>query len=123
MLWIPLMWLLRYKVNVMFNAEIDCMHVRWLLLCFNFKWIYCLLVWLLRYEWTMKFYDFLWMPKTKKVWTPKLIFVACDLYFCNILIFTCMCFDLSLGVSDPQQIACHKFWDVVNIVVMLSNFW
>ena len=115
MLWIPLMWLLRYKVNVM-----DCMHVWWLLLCF--KWIYCLLVWLLRYEWTMKFYYCLWMHKTEKLWTLTLVPMACDLYFCNILIFTCTRFGPSLRVSDPWQIACYKFWDVVNIVIMLLDF-
>ncbi|KAG4403334.1 hypothetical protein GLYMA_01G088650v4 [Glycine max] len=48
--------------------------------------------------------------------------MACDLYFGNILIFTCAHFGLSLGVSDPQQIACYKFWDVVNTIVMLPNF-
>ena len=101
MLWIPI-WLLRYKVNVMFNIEIDYKHVRWLLLCF--KWIYCLLVLLLRYEWMMKFYCCLWMPKTERVWTPTLSSVACDLYFCNILIFTYMSFDMSPRVSDPRKI-------------------
>ena len=104
---IPLMWLLRYKVNVMFNVEIDCMHDRWLLLCF--KWIYCLLVLLLRYEWMMKFYYCLWMLKTERVWTLTLVSMVCDLYFYNILIFSCMCFCLSPGVSDPRQIVCYNF--------------
>jgi len=121
MLWISLMWVLRYKVNVMFNVEIDCMHVQWILLCF--KSIYCLLVWFLRREWTMKFYYFLWMPRTKRVWTSTLVYVTCDLYFYNILIFTNMHFGLSPGVFSPWKIACYKFWDVVNIVVMLFNFW
>jgi len=86
------------------------------------KWIYCLLVWLLRYELTMKFYYCLWMPKTERVWTLTLVFVACDFYFYNILIFICTGFGLSLGVSDPHQIACYEFWNVVNILVMLPNF-
>lgn len=50
----------------------------------------------------------LWLPKTKRVWTPILVSMACDLYFSNILIFTCMIFGMSLGVSDPRQIACYN---------------
>ena len=107
MLWILLMWLLRYKVNVMFNVEIDCMQVCWQLLCY--KWIYCLLVSLLRREWKMKFYYFLWIPKTKRVGTSTIVYVACDLFFRNIMIFTYMCFGLSLGVSNPWKIAYYKF--------------
>ena len=48
------------------------------------------------------------MPKTERLSTPTLVSATCDLYFYNILIFTCTHVGLSLGVSGPRQIACYK---------------
>ena len=56
-----------------------------------------------------------------------------DNYICDVQIYILLymslychfigtCCGLGLGVSDHRQIACYKFWDVVNIVVILSNF-
>ena len=64
--------------------------------------------------------------KTDRVWTLAIIYVSCKFIFwyisvyCHFIGRRC---GLGLGESDPRQITCYKFWDVVNIIVMLSNFW
>ena len=120
MLRIQLMCLLRYKLNVMFNVDIDYMDVQWLLLCF--KSIYFLLVWLLRYEWMMKFYYCLWMLKTERVWTLTLVSMVCDLYFYNILIFSCMCFCLEPYALPKSKQGIRRYLFKFRVQILTISF-